>query len=283
MERIAIADLAEGVDCQIAGKIIRTYEARGSFFLVLLDDSGKVCVRSNCPMNVGSLVTAKGKAERREEALEFVASSVEPMTEAQSEFSKAVGAFIETRTRPVESQMLIQDGVMKSLYHLILDCASRLLRARFLERPIVLRYHADADGISGAMCIARAVGICGLFATQNPHTVYEVQDAIRDLNAVRSTGESTLGPVLVLVDSGSGEDSADAVSLLKGAGLEIIIIDHHPLGGAVSETADCIVSPMLVGATSYYTAGLLAGEVARAVGGPDPESLQRISLAGDKS
>ena len=279
-----IAELKEGSECSIAGRVIRTFEARGSFFATILDDSGKISIASDSPFKVGSLVNVIGKVGKHGSSLEFLASNVSLLSDGQEELGKRIDSFIEENCKPVEAPMLIQDGVMKSLYHLILDCASRLLRARFLERPMVMRYHGDADGISGALALARGVGSSGrLHSFQNPHTVYEVQDAIRDLNSVRSLGESSLGGMTLLVDSGSGDESSDALSLLKGAGFEVILIDHHPLSSAVSENADCVLSPMLVGATSYYTAGLLAGEAAKAMGGPDPVELQKISLAGDKS
>jgi RecJ-like exonuclease len=88
---------------------------------------------------------------------------------------------------------------------------------------------------------------------------------------------------MVLVDIGSGTESADAFGVLKGAGFEVLVIDHHPLSEQVSEAADHVLNPALVGGSSYYTAGLLAGEVAKAMGGPDVAWLQRMSLAGDKS
>ncbi|MFH0817419.1 MAG: DHH family phosphoesterase [Candidatus Micrarchaeota archaeon] len=283
MQGTKISEVKDAVECSVSGRVIRTFEARGSFFATLIDESGKIDVASGSPSKVGSLIVATGKAIKRGGALEFVATEVSPLTIGQEETAKQIDAFIERSCRPVEAPMLIQDGVTKSLHHVALECAKRLLTACFLARPVVMRYHGDADGISGALALFRAMKGRRLFSTQNWHTTYEIQDAIRDLNYVRALGESTLGPVAVLVDSGSGEESTDALGLLRGAGFEIIIIDHHPLASSISENTDSILSPMLSGATSYYTAGLLAGEVAKAMGGPDPTELQKISLAGDKS
>ncbi len=285
MQVAAIADLNDCPEASVSGRVIRTFEAKGSFYSTVLDDSGKVKICSDEQQRVGSLVTATGKVSKHGTSLEMEAREVVLLSEGQEELARRIDAFVESRCRPVEAPMLIQDGITKSLQHLVLECAVRLLRASFLFRPIVARYHGDADGIAGALALSRAITSRGgrFVSSQNPQTVYEVPDAIRDINLVRSFGESTLGPLAVMVDSGSGEESADAIGLLKGAGFEVVLIDHHPLSAQVSENADCILSPMLVGATSYYTAGLLAGEVARAIGGPDPSELQRISLAGDKS
>lgn len=285
METVRIADLGGLSACSISGKVIRTFEARGSFIATIIDDSGKLDVANASPFTLGSFVKASGNLSRRGRSLELQAETIEPLVQEQEELAKRIERFLEEKSTPEERPMLIQDGVMKNLWPKVLECARRLKEACFLERPILLRHHGDADGISGAIAIYRGVGALGgrLFSNQNPHATYDMPDALRDINTVRSLSESTEGPVLLLIDMGSGPDSSDALSVAKGAGFEIIIIDHHPLSSPVSESADVILSPMLAGATSYYTAGLLAGEVANALGGPDPSELQRISLAGDKS
>jgi RecJ-like exonuclease len=143
-----------------------------------------------------------------------------------------------------------------------------------------LKFHNDADGVAGAFAIT---GFLRTFSVQHNSAVYSSRDAVRDLNSLYQEQN----PLVVLLDFGANPESQEGLELLKAAGVETIIIDHHPLGENTSKYA-AVVSPWITGndpILSRYTAGYLAIEIARLAGSqkPDDESLAKISLAGDKS
>ncbi len=285
MERLPISEISEGIECRIEGKVVRTFEAYDSFMATVLDDTGKAIISSEAPFSLGSIVFARGLVSRRAGILGLAVQESGFLQEGQEEFSRRIEAFVDSKTRPVEAQPIINDGIMKGLKPAIEEAARRILRARFLLRPIILRYHSDADGICAGLALHESLGKCeGRFlSVQNAHSIYDLSDAFRDINSVRSFAESAGPPLLILADLGSSPESVDAFGVVRGTGFETLVIDHHPISQTVFESIDFVLSPMIAGATSYYTAGLLAGEVGKAMGGPDPSELQRISLAGDKS
>jgi RecJ-like exonuclease len=80
----------------------------------------------------------------------------------------------------------------------------------------------------------------------------------------------------VLVDFGS--TSFDGLNLLKAAGIQYIIIDHHPPGEGIEA-----INPFFFAKdASKYTAGYLACEIASACG-EEMLEFAKIACSGDKS
>ncbi|MFH2105668.1 MAG: DHH family phosphoesterase [Candidatus Micrarchaeota archaeon] len=175
---------------------------------------------------------------------------------------------------------LVDDEVTRALRPSLETAARELLLSQKLGRYILLKFHNDADGVAGAFALT---GFLRTFSVQHNSAVYSSRDAVRDLNSLYQ--EQT--PLVVLLDFGANSESKEGLELLKAAGIQTIIIDHHPLGENTSKYA-FVVSPWTTGKgheLSRYTAGYLAIEIARLAGSkkPDDESLAKVSLAGDKS
>jgi RecJ-like exonuclease len=87
----------------------------------------------------------------------------------------------------------------------------------------------------------------------------------------------------MLLDFGSNDASVEGLNLLKAAGMEVLIIDHHP-PGKTNEAQ--MVSPFRVADNvSRYTAGYLACEIAVACGLQKERGLElaKVACSGDKS
>jgi len=178
----------------------------------------------------------------------------------------------------VEFSPLVEDGMVAKLVPKIKKAAGLLLEARRSRRFVLLRFHHDADGISGAFALSEATRIS---AYQQNSAVYSVKDAIRDLSTVSHEEK----PLVMLLDFGMNRESEEGLRLLKAAGAEIAIIDHHPPSGEAMKIADFFLTPWEFSegeGASRYVAGYLASEVARACG-VDAEGYARIACAGDKS
>jgi RecJ-like exonuclease len=186
-----------------------------------------------------------------------------------------------------DCEQLVSDAVMAALRQPIQRVAKKLLAAQKLGRPIVLRFHNDADGISGALAIT---SFLRCKAYQQNSAIYSVSDAVSDLNALSYTWK----PLLILLDFGSNEESVEGLSLVCAASFEIIIIDHHPPHEKIKQLNLTLLTPWLAKLDaqqnedlSKYTAGYLACEVARLATDEAVENqlerLASVACAGDKS
>lgn len=172
--------------------------------------------------------------------------------------------------------LLLADDLTRKLWPVMMEAAAALLCAKKLRRMVLLRFHGDADGICGAFALTAAVPSR---AQQHNSAIYTVRDALRDVAAIGQENR----PLIVLLDFGSADGCAEGLGLLKAAGMETIIIDHHPAGPANSAP---MVNPFRLGGdASKYTAGYLACEIAAACGLQKEKAmdLARAACAGDKS
>ena len=97
-----------------------------------------------------------------------------------------------------------------------------MMAAKRLGRAVLLRFHGDADGIAGAFAISR---VLSCRASQQNSATYTVRDALRDIAGIGQESR----PLAIMLDFGSGENCAEGLALLRAAGIEIIVIDHHPM------------------------------------------------------
>ena len=116
---------------------------------------------------------------------------------------------------------LISDKITKKLKPKIQQLAEKLTEASMNRRYIMLRFHGDADGISGALALSE---VLKCYAYQQNAAVYSVRDAIRDLSNL--TNEDN--PLAVFLDFGMNKESEEGLGLLKAAGVELVLIDNHP-------------------------------------------------------
>lgn len=174
---------------------------------------------------------------------------------------------------------LLADGLMEKLRGRIEAVAKKLVAAKRMGRFVLLKFHNDADGVAGALAVAKIVEA---ESYQQNSALYRISDAMRDVNIIRYEKS----PLVVIVDCGSGAESRDGLQILKAGGAEIVLIDHHPPEKGIEELCSVFLSPWAVSEeeeASTYPAGYLAVEVARACGMKELEWLAKIACAGDKS
>ena len=171
---------------------------------------------------------------------------------------------------------IMEDKLILELWPRIKETAIKLRCGKLFGRALLLRFHGDADGIAGAFAITE---IMRCKALQQNSAVYSIRDALKDIELV---GQENM-PLVLLVDFGSNKPSQEALKLLKAAGMEYVVIDHHPYDGTAPENT---LSPFLVSEdASKYTAGYLCCEIAHLCGMEKERALEltRIAFAGDKS
>lgn len=165
-------------------------------------------------------------------------------------------------------------GGAAPFWEMLRDAAGEALCARKLGRSVLVRFHGDADGIASAIALT---GILRAKALQQNSAVYSVRDALRDLAFIGQESR----PLVILLDFGSS--SKEGLGLLRAAGVDYLVIDHHPYEDKENPS---IINPLrMQPESSKFCAGYLSCEVAAMCGmrKEDAMSWARVACAGDKS
>jgi len=248
------------------------YERNGCS-CTLTDGKEEYRFQSSESLSAGTPVAVEGEVKGKDiDATVVVMLSEEKADEA----IRNVEANLKSSLVVPPGPALLKDEITERLWDSIKDAALELLCARKLGRNALLRFHGDADGISGAFALT---GVLRCKAFQQNSAVYGIRDALRDISTVGQEGRA----LVILLDFASNDESQEAVGLLKAAGIKVLVIDHHPPGQSPPEN---LLNPLMISpGTSRYTAGYLACEVAIACG-MDAErgrELAKIACTGDKS
>ncbi|MEW6748171.1 MAG: DHH family phosphoesterase [Candidatus Micrarchaeota archaeon] len=167
-----------------------------------------------------------------------------------------------------------EEPAMERLWPRMKEAALEITIAKKMGRPVLLRFHGDADGICGAFAISSLIS-CKVF--QQNSAIYSVKEALRDMAFIGQEGKA----IAILLDFGSNEASREGRELLKAGGLDVLVIDHHPYE---KEEAG-IVNPAIDPEASRFSAGYLCAEVAVLCGMDKDKAreLAAIACSGDKS
>jgi RecJ-like exonuclease len=256
----------------IISKRMRT---RGGFIYKITDGENELEFESDSFFEAGQGLRVSGETYNDRGFLKLKTSSIEKIEGAHRKILEKAEAGVHAKELP----FLVQNEIMDGLRPQITTCAKKLLAAKKMGRHILLRFHNDADGIIAALAITR---ILRAYTSQQNSATYAVYDAMRDIGNLQ--GEKN--PIVLLLDFGSGAESAEGLKILKASGAEIIIIDHHPNEGNAEENSHLFLNPWAISQNeraSSHVAGYLAVEVARACGIQGVESLAPVACAGDKS
>ncbi|MGV8176681.1 MAG: DHH family phosphoesterase [Candidatus Bilamarchaeaceae archaeon] len=185
----------------------------------------------------------------------------------------------EKNAKLVEAEPLVRDATMRKLMPTVRKAARKLLAAKKTGRFVLLKFHNDADGISGAFAITSFLDCT---AVQSNGAVYAGKEAVRDLGLMHHQNR----PILLMVDCGANQASREGLDIIRNSGVEIVMIDHHPPAEEIEGYCTLFLSPWSVRKdedASQYPAGYLCVEVARIAGSEEVEGLAAIACAGDKS
>ncbi len=264
-------DILTDAECIISRKI----RARGHSIYKITDGEGELEFESNSYFPVGQGLRVSGKVYNDKGFLKINVASLQKADEIYPRILQKIENSVETKDIP----FLASGKTMEKLGEKIHACARKLLTAKKTGRFCLLRFHNDADGISGALALTK---IIDAYTSQQNSATYSVFDAMRDINTLQ--GEKN--PLAIILDFGCGEESQEGLELLKASGAEVMVIDHHPNTGNAEGNTDVFLNPWAVNdseGASAYTAGYLAVEIARVCGESGAESLAPVACAGDKS
>ena len=289
---------------RIEGEVIQIQQTSGPTIFIITDETGitevaafdEAGVRSYPNIEMGDIVEVMGEVNERNGKIQIESELIEKLDEELSKsIRQAIDEALDKKAEPEEVPTLIKSPVLDKLKPKMRKAAKTVRRAILDGRTVLLRHHADADGISAGVAVEKAV--IPLLNEISPSSdaqwhyfrrspskapFYELEDVIKDLSFALEDLErhGQKLPLIVLLDNGSTEEDVLALMKAKIYDIEIVVIDHHFPGEVidgkveVDEFVDVHVNPYLVGGNSQITAGALAVEVANLI---NPEVKDLIS------
>ncbi|MFA6672281.1 MAG: OB-fold nucleic acid binding domain-containing protein, partial [Methanoculleus sp.] len=312
MTSVLLADIGTkiGRTVLIEGEVAQIKQTSGPTIFTVVDESGtanaaafiEAGVRAYPEVNLGDIVALTGEVMQRNNQLQIEIRSMEVLApEDAAQVRGRIDAALDERAEPVDLPFLIESEVLDALRPQMRQVAKEIRRAVLTARPIILRHHADADGICAAVAIEQAVTALiresgGDFDAEyflfkrspSKAPFYEIEDITRDLDfALKDNvryGQKM--PMILLMDNGSTEEDMPSLKVTRIFELPVMVVDHHHPDEIVDDYLIGHVNPYHVGGDYGVTAGMLGTEVARMVN-PAVEGqirhLPAIAGVGDRS
>lgn len=289
---------------RIAGEVIQIQQTSGPTIFTVSDETETTWVAAfNEPgvrvypeIENGEIVEVMGEVNQHSGKIQIESETIEKLEEEKSKKMKElINKALDEKAEVTYEEFYVESEILDKLKPKMKKAAKAIRKAIMDGRSILIRHHADADGITSGIAMEKAV--VPLLQEINPDNdaewhyfkrapskapFYELEDVIKDLSYAledfQRHGQKL--PLLILLDNGSTKE--DLLSLMKTKiyDIEIVVIDHHFPGdlidgkAEVDEFVDEHVNPYLVGGDSNITAGALSCEVAKMV---NPDVKDKIS------
>lgn len=317
IRRTKIAEITKkliGNAVRIVGEVIQIQQTSGPTIFTISDETATTWaaafdepgIRVYPNINTGNIVEVIGEVSLHGGKIQIESQSIERLHGKESlKARRLIDEAIDRRAEPETTELLIESEVLEKLKDRMMNAAKAIRRAVFDGRSILVRHHADADGICAGIAIEKAVipllkeinvdsDAQWHFFRRAPSKApfYELEDVVKDLSFALEDMErhGQKLPLIVLLDNGSTEEDLIALMKVKIYDMEVVVVDHHYPGEvndgkvAVDDYVDVHVNPYLVGGDSRITAGALAVEIAKMVNPEVKEKLMHlpgIAVIGD--
>jgi RecJ-like exonuclease len=309
---VRIIDLPSklGKTVAIEGEIAQIKQTSGPTIFTIIDETGtqngaafiEAGVRAYPEAELGNMVKLIGEVMMRNGQLQIEVDGLSILTDEEAGIVRVrIEKALDLRSEPEIIPLLVKSEVMEKLRPEMRKVAKIIRKAVFTSQPIILRHHADADGICSAVAIEQAVVSlireCGgdfdaeyfLFKrAPSKAPFYEIEDITRDLDFSLKDhvrfGQKM--PLVILTDNGSTEEDEPSYKIASVYDIPFVVIDHHHPDTSIDKYLLAHVNPYHVGGDFGITAGMLGTEVARLIN-PKVETLIRhlpaVAAVGDRS
>jgi RecJ-like exonuclease len=299
-----------GRTIRIEGIVAQIKQTSGPTIFTITDGSGianaaafvEAGVRAYPEVELGRPVTMIGEVMTRNNQIQLEVSSLAVLTgEEEQRVRDTFERTIERRAEPETIPFLVKSEILEQLRPEMRKVAKMVRRAIFEAQPIVIRHHADADGICAA--VAMELAIVSLLRANGGESdadyfmikrapskapFYEVEDITRDLDfALKDQiryGQKL--PLVILMDNGSTIEDEPSLQYARVFGIPVIVVDHHHPDREIDVYLKAHVNPYHVGGDFGITSGMLGTEIARMVNPPVEELIRHfpaVSAVGDRS
>ncbi len=185
------------------------------------------------------------------------------------------------------------DTVIESMWPKLLSASGLLVKKLILGAPIIVRFHNDADGSSGAYALYKSLEeftsggnpVREIYNTRwfmSKGVVYSVTDSGNDRMAVNGVSSTDL-PLIIITDFGTSLGSNAGIKIVENE-FDIIWLDHHPIEeGFIGTALPFYINPWQFGGDSNLTAGFLTSVFSKTISRIDTKEIENASFIGDYS
>lgn len=302
-----LSDLGDKIGRRITveGELGQVKQTSGPTIFTIIDETGvenaaafiEAGVRAYPEADTGDIVQISGEVMKRNNQLQIEVSSLNRLDGEEATVVRVrIGEALDKRAEPADIPFLVESDTLTKLRPEMKKLAKIVRRAIYTQQPIILRHHADADGISAAVAIETAVVSLireHLSETDSEYYLfkrspskapfYEIEDITRDLDfmlkdAIRF-GQKL--PLIFLMDNGSTEEDMPAYKVAQVYDLDVIVADHHHPDEIVDQFLQAHVNPYHVGGDFGLTAGMIGTELARMINPLVEERIRHLpAIAG---
>lgn len=299
---VRLSDLSAkvGRTVTIEGEVAQIKQTSGPTIFTIVDETStenaaafiEAGVRAYPEVQLGAYVSILGEVMMRNNTLQIEVASMTLLSdEDAARVRERIETALDARSEPSELPLLIESEVIEMLRPQMREIAKIIRKAVFTATPIILRHHADADGISAAVAVEQAV--IGLMKANgvdydlenylfkrapSKAPFYEIEDVTRDLDFALKD-HARFGqklPLIVMMDNGSTEEDEPSYRVAKVYDLSIVVVDHHHPDSTVDDYVLAHVNPYHVGGDFGITAGMLGCELARLIHPPVEAIIRHI-------
>ena len=270
---VRIAELSGKVGKTVAieGEIAQIKQTSGPTIFTIVDETGtqnaaafiEAGVRAYPEAELGNIVKIIGEVMMRNNQLQIEADMLTVLSEDEAdEVRVRIEKALDLRSEPENIPLLVKSDVMEQLRPEMRKVAKIIRKAVFTSQPIILRHHADADGICSAVAIEQAVVALiresgGDFDADyflfkrapSKAPFYEIEDITRDLD-FSTKDHIRFGqkmPLVLLTDNGSTEEDEPAYKIASVYDIPFVVIDHHHPDATIDKYLQAHVNPYHVG------------------------------------
>jgi archaea-specific RecJ-like exonuclease len=299
-----------GKTVYIEGEVAQIKQTSGPTIFTLVDGYGTINaaafveagVRAFPEVELGQGVAIVGEVMQRNNQLQVEVGSLTPLSGEDAEkLTSHISQALDKKAEPPEIPFLVKSEILDQLKPEMRKLAKVIRRAVFEAQPVLIRHHADADGICAAVAIEQALislikenggdfDADYFLVKRAPSKApfYETEDITRDLDfALKDNvryGQKM--PLILLADNGSTEEDEPSMKIAQVYDLSVVVMDHHHPDAVIDRYLRAHVNPYHVGGDFGITSGMLGTEVARLVN-PSVEPLIRhlpaVSAVADRS
>jgi RecJ-like exonuclease len=293
----------------ISGEVVQIKQTSGPTIFTITDEEGSVsCAafveagqRAYPAISLEDMVKATGEIQTRNGGIQMEVLELKKLTPEEAGSVKAIiEKSIDDRAAPAHVEFMVKSEVLEKLRPSMEKVARRIRRAILKSEPIIVRHHADADGICAGVAVERAclplIRAQGdseaeyHFFSRSPSKApfYELEDINKDLVMALEDAQrhGQHMPLILLTDNGSTEEDLDAYKYAKVYGIDLLVVDHHHPDEIVDQYVQGHVNPYHAGGDFGITAGMLGAELARMIN-PAVENevklLAAVAGVGDRS
>jgi RecJ-like exonuclease len=295
---------------RIQGEVSQIKQTSGPTIFTLVDGDGianaaafvEAGVRAYPEVQLGDIITIMGDVMQRNSQIQIEVSSLAVLTGDEAILVREeIDLTLDARAEPPELPLLVESPVLSALLPAMRGVARRIRKAVFSGQPILVRHHADADGICAAVAVEQAVialirenggdfDSTSFLFKRSPSKApfYEIEDITRDLDyALKDLvrfGQKL--PLILLMDNGSTEEDIPSLRMAAVYDLPMLVVDHHHPDEVVDPYLQGHANPYHVGGDFGVTSGMLGVEIARLVHPPVEGNIRHIaavSAVGDRS